>query len=324
MSTSAEIETVSSSSALNTRRQRKSLAIRIGVALVLAFIIAVVLVPKRLYTETIVSKLVAMANSTGYRIVLRDPELRGFGLYAREAEVFIPAALSVIQLQSLEIRVQPISILTGSLKFNLSADIFSGQLRASAQLPFWQDALTFEGALNGVRLSSIPQLRSFGIESGKLSIHCSSGSFRSGAQTSLSGLELRGLDLKIENLTKTQDTFMQLPRKLGGGYLAIPAVSDLGIRAEGEASNSILSPFSISGNSSLGSFIANGAIPLVSSAPISLTGSLTLSEQALSKFGAFISLASGNSVSPSDRELEFRLVGQLNRPQIKLTPRGVN
>ena len=319
MSSSVEINTESQSAAPITNKSSRLR--RIGLTLLLALVVGALLVPKKLYTETIVSKLTAMANASGYRITLKEPTLSGLGISAREAEVFVPAALSVIQLQALEIRARPLSIATGRLKIDLTATIFSGQFRAAIHLPIWADSTTFEGALTDVKLSSIPQLRSFGVESGKLSIQTQSGSFKSSADKSLSGLELRGLDLKVEKLTKTQDTFLQLPRKLGGGYLAIPAVSDLGVRVQGEAAEGILSPVSISGDSSLGSFLTKGVIPLVPSAPINLIGSLNLSEQALSKFGAFIALASGNSISPSDRELEFRLEGQINRPQIKLSPR---
>lgn len=306
------------------RRSAHRLTLLAILSILAAFVVAVFWVPRKNYAEFVASQIAATATRAGLNMVLTDTELRLGDLHVRKAEIFVPKLLSTFQLEDLTVKASLLPLLTGRLRLDTQARIWGGTISSSAHYNLWSGRAESSIEIQGITLPSIIQLQAFGIESGTIS-----GSVRDAvfhpqelARTPWT-LTATSWSVRVEGMTKTQDTFLQLPRHLGGGFLAIPAFQQLNLSATGAVSPGTVTCSGMRLQSSLGELSAVGALSAAAVAPtISLSGNATLSEESTAKFGAFLPMISQGSLSSSDRALKFEIKGTLVAPVLQLGRKG--
>ena len=293
-----------------------------GVALSLgAVILGALWVPRSLYTELVVSRITSAASSAGLNVVVQEPQIGFISFSCQQVDVWVPRILSTIPLQNLSVQVDLPSLAVGALVVHARATIWSGAAELSASYSLWSQTLTLNAQIKEVQLHSVAPLQALGIGQGTLTASIREASLV--RQTDSRGIfvwDAKDWSLALTKAEKAQDTFFQLPRALGGGFIAIPAFEDLDATAGGDVSSGLLRAKELSSSSSLGSVTASGEIATTASpATIVLSGAVSLSDYISGKYGPFLPMISGNALTSEDRDLSFSIRGPLTRTEFKLS-----
>lgn len=286
-----------------------------------ALILGALWVPRSLYTELVVSRITSAASSAGLNVVVQQPQIGFISFTCRQADIFVPRILSTIPLQNLSAQVDLASLAVGTVVLHARATIWSGSVELSASYSLWSQTLTLNAQIKEVQLHSVTPLQALGIEQGTLTASIREAILvRQINSRSLLVRDAKDWSLALTKAEKAQDTFFQLPRALGGSFIAIPAFEDLDVTANGDISSGLLRAKELFSSSSLGSITASGEIATtVSPATIILSGTVSLSDYISGKYGPFLPMISGNALTSEDRELSFSIRGPLTRTEFKLS-----
>jgi hypothetical protein len=285
-----------------------------------AFLLAAWRVPEEHYAKLITSQLTSAASRAGVSLVLTEPHLAFPKLHANRAEAFIPHILSSFQLQDITLAAHPARLLRGEVALSLQAAVANGRVKAEAAYSAWSHNITGSSDLQDLKLASIVQLQAFGVEQGVGSASLAEATLThpEGAHDSW-GLRASRWTLNLRDVVKNQDTFLQLPKGMGGGFIAIPAFRSLNLSANGVTEGGAVKVTSLTIDSSLGHVSATASFEgMLSNSPMHIAGHIQLSEESAAKYGPFLPLVSGGTLSDSDKDFEFELSGTTKAPHLKL------
>lgn len=253
-----------------------------------------------------------IAEARGHKLAL-NASATSYNHFSAQFEDVTISSLSpkiplFLKLNRIGARIDPVSLLTGTVLFDVDGELLNGNFNAGLDYSFISQKLKSKFLLNKLDISAHPQAAFLGVTSGVIEAEFE------GAASAVLGIEQGKFFLVISKLEKPEATKIELIRGLP---LTLPRVLRAGLDLRGMIRGKDLVIEVMSFSSNLGTVKGNGSILTFRSekhSALDISADIRLSADGSKEIGPYLSLASGGKIQPETAIARLKVTGSLSAP----------
>lgn len=272
------------------------------------------------YGEFLKGKIVSLAKENHINLALGASELNLTHFSTSTLELQIPQTPLLALLQQVELQYPLLALLRGEFKPDLKAKIYGGEILIKAEIdrniiyPTNKDSkLKASVDLNSLQLQQHPQISALGVEKGKLDLKLKIDKAQTQFQAD-GDIALNELSFPTQKLL--ENVGLKIPFKLD-----LPEYSEINIEGPFRLTDQAIELQSVKFHTNYGEGTVQGNVKLSQSkANMNLAINVSLSDQGMRSFAAYLPIVSAGKLSEASRKFQLKVTGNNRSPIFKYSP----